>query len=320
MQLTPRSVGELLTEGIALLRRWWRTFAIAALPFCVLELLCRDALLMVLGTIVRSLDPELPLEAAGAVLANKLAQAAACGAALALTSWMLAVVGTFATEGALRDEVIEPRELIARGFRRAPQLLLTALLWGGIVTLVVLVPPPLLLVGALAISPTPLTGIIAGLVGLLWFVIALVMMGLRFALWPQILALEERFGRAALARSVALMGPRGVSFTTSPKLRLSLLLLVYFALQSAVQQLFLLPTLLQGFQHTPPFSGDLSLWALPLYLAAPLAALQVASNSLLLPLAAVFSTLFYRDLRIRFEGVGIDDHGSQSSLVNMGTP
>lgn len=307
MEPSPRTVGELLTDGAALLRRRWRSFAIAALPFCVVELVCRDGLLMVLGTVVQSLAPDQPLAEAGVVLAQKAVYAGAFGAALAVSSWMLALVATLATAEEIRAEASDLRQLFARAFRLAPRLLLTAALFGAVLLVVVFLPPPLLLVGALALDPTPLSVLLAGLLGGVWLVVALVVMGLRFALWPQVLALEDRWGWAALARSVTLMGPRGVPLTRSPKLRLSLILLVYFALQSAVQQLFLLPSLLQGLQHTPPFSGDVSLWALPLFLSIPLAAMQVASNSLLLPLAAVLSTLFYRDLRIRFEGADLDE-------------
>ena len=48
------------------------------------------------------------------------------------------------------------------------------------------------------------------------------------------------------------------------------------------------------------FLNPLLLWALPL------AFFQVATNALVLPLNGVISTLFYYDLRVRYEGFDLD--------------
>jgi hypothetical protein len=75
--------------------------------------------------------------------------------------------------------------------------------------------------------------------------------------------------------------------------------------QTTVQQLFLLPSMLRGIGQTPPFS-DVSLWSMALYWSLPLAVLQVLTNALVLPLSGVLSTLFYFDVRVRHEGFDLE--------------
>lgn len=306
MELQPRGVGELLSDAFALLRRHARRIALVALPFCALELVLRDALFALFPAVSRGLAFDATLDEATAVLARLTTAGMTLGFALAVLSWLLTIAATTMTAGALFGQRLEPMAVLRGTLRYLGRVVLTALLWFTTLGLVGVLLPTALVVGMVFITLDPIAIALAGLVAIVWFVVVMIVVGLRWALWPQVMALEGRSAVQALRRSSALMGPPGVRLTQNPKFRLSLLLLVYFAAQSAVQQLFMLPTMVQGFAQVPPFSGDTSLWSLPLYFGVPLALLQVASNSLLLPLSGVLSTLFYFDLRVRYEGYDLD--------------
>lgn len=306
MELQPRTVGELLSDALALLRRHAGPIALLALPFCALELVLRDAMFSLLSSVTGGLTLDAPMVEVRDALARLFAGTIGLGFVVAVLSWLLSLGVTTMTAGTLFGQRLEPLTVARGTLRHTARVVLTALLWFATIGLVGVVLPTGVIIGLAFMTLDPLALGFVGVLGFSWFVVVLIAVGLRWALWPQAIALEGRSAVQALRRSSALMGPPGVRLAQNPKFRLSLLLLVYFMVQTAVQQLFLLPTLVTGFSQTPPFSGDLSLWSLPLYLAVPLALAQVASNSLLLPLNGILSTLFYFDLRVRHEGYDLD--------------
>lgn len=306
MELQPRSVGELLSDALALLRRHARAIALVALPFCALELVLRDALFSLFPAVTEGLAFDASIDEATDAVARLTTVGMTLGFALAVLSWLLTIATSTLTAGALFGQRLEPVAVLRGSLRYSGRVVLTALLWFLTLGLAGVALPTAVVVGMVFVTLDPIAIALVGLLGLVWFVVVMIAVGLRWALWPQALALEGLSTVQALRRSSKLMGPPGVKLAQNPKFRLSLLLLVYFAVQSAVQQLFMLPTMVQGFSQTPPFSGDTSLWSLPLYVGVPLALLQVASNSLLMPLSAVLSTLFYFDLRVRYEGYDLD--------------
>ncbi len=311
MELQPRSVGEILSDALALLRRHVKLIALVALPFCALELILRDALFSLFPRLTAGLAPDAPLEGLGATLLQVMTTGLALGVALAVVSWLLTIAATTVTAGALFGQRLEPLTVLRGSLRQAGRVTLTALLWLATLALVGVVLPVVVAGGLSWLTMSPLVLAISSLLALGWFAFVMVALGLRWALWPQAIALEGLGARQALRRSTTLMGPAGVRFAQNPKLRLSVLMLVYFAVQSAVQQLSMLPTMVQGFSQTPPFSGDTSLWAMPLYFSVPLALFQVGSNSVLLPLSGILTTLFYFDLRVRYEAYDLDVLGPE---------
>ena len=68
MELVPRTVGELLTAGLALLRRTAGPMALLAMPFCVLELVLRDTIFGLLPILLEGVTPNTPVEDAFFVL------------------------------------------------------------------------------------------------------------------------------------------------------------------------------------------------------------------------------------------------------------
>lgn len=306
MDLQPRSVGELLSDALALLRRHLGRIALVALPFCALELVLRDAMFSLFPVLMKGVTPDAPLDEATAMLARVTTSGAVLGFALAVVSWMLTLATATMTAGALFHQALEPTDVLRGTLKHTGRVALTALLWFLSLLLLGVVLPTAVVGGLVFVTMSPLVLALSAIAGVVWFAVVMIGLGLRWALWPQAIALEGLAPVKALRRSTALMGPPGVRLSQNPKFRLSLLMLVYFAVQSAVQQLFMLPTMIEGFSQTPPFSGDTSLWSMPLYFGVPLALFQVVTNSVLLPLSGVLTTLFYFDVRVRYEGYDLE--------------
>lgn len=305
MDLAPKNVGEILSDALTLLRRHARRVMLVALPFAALELVLRDMIFALLALISEQATPEAPLEVLGRVLGLGLGGAFGLSIVLAVVTWVLAIAVTNLTAGVVFGQALAPGRLIKDALARIGGVAWTAALWLLAIGGLGIVLPTALLAGLGFITMSPAVLLVGGPLWVVWATVVTVVLGLRWALWPQVLALEGMRGLAALRRSKELMGPLGVRLAQNPKFRLSLLLLVYLVLQSAVQQLFMLPVMVRGFTQTPPFS-DLSLWTMPVYWSVPLGFLQVLSNSIVLPLSAVLSTLFYFDLRVRHEGFDLD--------------
>jgi hypothetical protein len=310
MELVPRSIGELLTESLALLRRNAAPIALVAMPFCVLELVVRDSIFGLFPVLLHGVQPDTPLEDAARTLLVLTASISGLVLALAWITQGLSVAVTLRTRAAVFGDKPEPLAVLRDTLRRALPIAGTTLLWFVLITLFAFVVPGVVVVGAAFLTASTVVALLGSLLLMIWSVVIVVVLGLRWAVWPQVLALEGLAGPKALSRSRGLMGPEGVRFDQNPKFRLSVLMLVFFVVQSGVQQLFLLPSLIRGFSQSPPMS-DVSLWSMPLLWALPLAFFQVATNALILPLNGVISTLFYYDLRVRYEGFDLDvDEGS----------
>jgi len=315
MELVPRSVGELLTAGLALLRRTAGPLALVAMPFCVLELVLRDTLFGLLPLLVEGVTPETPIEDALRVLALVGAALSGLVVLLAFVTQSLSVAVSLRAAAAVFGQPLTPMETLRATAKRGLPIAGTTLLWFFAIILLGFVLPAALLAAVAYLTASSLVVVLGLPLWVVWFAAVMVVLGLRWAVWPQTLALEGLAGVRALRRSRQLMGPPGVVFYKNPKFRLSLLLLVYFVVQSAVQQLFLLPSLVRGFGQDPPFQ-DMSLWSMPLLWAVPLAFGQVATNALVLPLNGVLTTLFYFDLRVRYEGFDLDTQDEERSRAS----
>lgn len=306
MDLQPRSIGELLTDGLVHLRKTAVQVALLAMPFCVVELVVRDSIFGLLPILLEGVTPETPLREAGRTLALLGGAVAGLVLLLAFATQLLSVAITTHAAARVFGQQLAPMEVLTSTVKKSLGIIQTTLLWFLAVVLFGILIPGAVWFAAVFLTASTIVGLLASVLWLAWFVIVMILLGLRWAVWPQVFALEGLKGRAALSRSGRLMGPPGVRMSQNPKFRFSLLLLIYFVVQSAVQQLFLLPTMLRGIDQTPPFS-DVSLWSMPLLWALPLAFFQVTTNALILPLNGVLSTLFYLDLRVRYEGFDLDD-------------
>lgn len=306
LALVPRGVGELLSDAAALLKRILRPVLVMALPFCVVELVFREGahalLARVRGTLGSDGIPSLG-ELASALV--PLGGYFALVFASFLATQLLGAGAILASSGALFGQRLTPVELLVGGLKKAAPVMYTLLLWVLAIELASALPGALL-VGLIVVAPsTPVALVGAALWGA-WMLLVVIFLGLRWALWPQALVLEGLSGPRALARSTELMAARGGGFAQSPKFRLSVLMLVYLAVASALQSLFAMPTIIKGLTQTPPFS-DLSLWSFPIAWIVPLAAVQVATNAIIMPFNGVVTTLFYFDLRVRYEGFDLGD-------------
>lgn len=311
--LAPRSIGELLSDAAALLRQRLAPIVVMALPFCVVELLCREGAQALFARALFLMGPngDMAPEQLPEIGGMMAGYSGLLFASFAVTQ-LLGGSAVLASSGALFGQRLTPAQLILGGLKKAAAVLVTLLLWSAALFALAIVLPGvvlgLLVAGAVALSPPAavVVGIIGMLLWLAWMVLVIVVLALRWALWLQAVVLEGLSGPRALARSTELMAARGGGFAQSPKFRLSILLLVYMAVASTLQSLFAMPMLIQGVTQQPMFS-DVSLWSMPLGWMIPLAALQVATNAILMPFSGVLSTLFYFDLRVRYEGFDLGD-------------
>jgi hypothetical protein len=121
---------------------------------------------------------------------------------------------------------------------------------------------------------------------------------LRYLLVPSVVVVEGLSGAAAIRRSVQLMAasPAG-RWTSSPKLRASLVLLVVAMVVNALTLIADAPRSLLVFTH----AGGTG--SMPLYLLAELGSL--AAKTAVYPFAMVALALFYLDVRVRREGLDL---------------
>lgn len=305
--LAPRDVGELLTEALALLRRELGAVVLMALPYCVLELFLREGAAALLAALRGLLGP------GGSIPEERLSEAPSLAAgyfglllASVVVSQLLGASAVLVGSSALLGQRLSAVELLLGGLRRIVPVGVTLAVWLCALTAVVFVVPGLLAAGAVWLVPEALVAVLAVALWGLVALVGLVFLGLRWALWLPVVMLEGLSGPKALARSRALMASRGGGFSQGPKFRLSVLLLVYLASASGLQSLFAMPMLIQGFTQSPPFS-DLSLGSMSVGWIVPLAALQVATNAVILPFNGVMTTLFYFDVRVRYEGFDLGE-------------
>jgi hypothetical protein len=311
----PRSTGEILSDALALLRRHFKAFYLLALPFCAVDLVLREAAQSALASLrSRAGDAgALDLEATGQML-QRLGAGLGLFVGSALVIQLL-VAGLVAMAGeAWRGR--SPARGVATGAmlgRGAMLIATTALFWLAIVLLIVLVAVPLGVAAALLLPQaggpaSVLGGIGIGIVALGAFLVGLIALSLRWGIFTQAVVLEGRIGTGAFSRSTGLMAGRGLPLLEGAKFRLSLLFLITFGLSLSLQSLFAIPRLGVAFATGWTFlDGTPPLASMPVWFIVPFGLLEVATNALLVPFGSVLLTLFYFDLRVRYEGLDLEE-------------
>lgn len=302
----PRSAGEILSDALAVLRRHFKALVLLALPFCAVDLILREGGQSALQSLraVLMQDPDL-INVDGVL---ELAATAAGGLGLIIGSAVVLQL-LFAGLVALAGNAWHGQELLAgvaldAMARRGAALIFTALLFMVVVTAILFVPVGL--VAVLAAVGGPLAAIVAGILAAGVVVVAFIFFTLRWGLYTQAVVLEGRFGPGAFARSAELMAGRGVPLFEGAKFRLSILLLIAFALSGTLQSLFAIPRLAVAAATGWSFvDGMPPLASMPLWFIIPFGLLEVVTNALVMPFSSVLLTLFYFDLRVRYEALDL---------------
>jgi hypothetical protein len=218
-------------------------------------------------------------------------------------------------------ESARPADGLRRGLRRLGALTgayLLSLLWGLGVGLLLMVPGFIVLVlgafvaGALAGSGTPMVGVVISVLGVilvgLGALAAFLWYFLRFSVLGPVFAMEELSALGAFRRSGALLSGRvAPGFLGRVKVRAMILLTAVGGIVIAVTLIFSLPGLIvhgaYG-QLTDPSAA--ASHPIPQALLVPVELFEVLGQSIFLPLALVFSAMFYLDLRMRREGLDLE--------------
>lgn len=302
----PRSTGEIISDAMAILRRHIKPFCLLSMPFCTAELILREAGQSTFQRIEQGLTGSSTFDM------ERLVQTVV-GAAGGLGMFLGSVVLTQLLSAALitstkaawdGEEPRADRALSAVGRRGAALLATFFVLTLRIAALGALA---CLAIGAAALVE-PLLAVGVGGLALIGLLVAFILLSLRWGLFAQTVVLEGLRGMRALARSSSLTAGRGLPFTDSPKFRLSVLLLVTFAIAGTMQTLFTIPRLVMGFA-TGWSIGDAGLpplASMPIWFIIPFAILEVALNSVVNPFASILVTLFYLDLRVRYEAIDLE--------------
>lgn len=303
MERVPRTTGEVLSDAVSLLRRNFRAFYVLALPFCTVDLLLREG-----GNAVMDLARK---RLVNLDVDNALPALASLSGAMGLIFGAL-LVGTLLSAGLIHmtaelwhGRAPEPRAALQAMIRRGPALIGTALLFAlalGAATVV----PSLVMMATGAFLGT-VGAVLGALIAVAWVVVVALVLSLRWLLYAQTVVVEDKIATSALSRSTALMAARGLPFFEAPKVRLSLLLLVTFALSATLSSLFAGPRLVWAVMSGWELQNGLPpLLSMPLWTVVPLALTEVGLQAVIAPLGAVLATLFYFDLRVRFEGLDLE--------------
>lgn len=214
-----------------------------------------------------------------------------------------------------------PSDGLRRGLERLGALTgayLLSLLWGVGITLLCMVPGLLLLVVGAVLSSVDggsasrLVGIVLSVIGIigmsLGWMAALLWYFLRFSVLGPVFAMEDLPAMASFRRSGALLSGRvAPGFLGRVRVRAMILLSAIGGIVIAVTLLFSIPRLLvQGAygQLTNPSAA--AAHPIPQTLLVPVELFEVLGQSIFLPLALVFSAMFYLDLRMRREGLDLE--------------
>lgn len=301
----PRSTGEVISVAVRALRQHLGVIVAFTLPLCALDLLVREVasgLLFGLGAAAGA-DLDAIVAAAGRI-------AGACGLYLASFALQQLINGavTAVADDDEHGRAVSTKAALLRLLDRGVPLLLTSVLFlvlGGLVVVVALALPLGVAAAAivgLGIDPL-LPSLFGGLGAVILAVIGLVVFTLRYALFSPVVVVEGRAGFAALSRSAALTASRGLGLLSSPRFRLSVVLLIALALSSILQGVFIGPRLVVAvIGGWTPLDGALpGLMQVPAWFAVPFGLVEVVTNAVVIPLAALLSTYFLFDLRVRYE-------------------
>lgn len=305
---------------MAVLRRNFKVLYLLALPFCAGELILREAgqsALQQLGGLFR--DPsQIDVEAL-----IQSAPTAAAGIGFMLGSailYQLLVVGLVGlAAGVWRGERPLAGDAFSTMASRGASLIGTGFLFLFVLFALLAVPSALVVVGGMLAGP--IAAVALALLAVPSIVVGFIVLSLRWGLSTQAVVLEGRFGTGAFSRSTALMAGRGLPFFDGPKFRLSLLFLVTFAISATLQSLFAIPRLVLAAATGWSFvDGVPPLASLPLWFIVPFGLLEVATNALVMPFSSVLFTLFWFDLRVRYEGADLPPLAPPSSMSGVASP
>lgn len=303
----PLSVGELVSDALAELRKHLRVFAVVALPFSAVDLLCREAASSSLDAARNALGTDPSAVQLGEI--GTAALTATVGIGLYVGSFMatqlLGAVCVFLAARAWARAPLSLGDGLRGGLRRALPLVVTGLL----LTLMLIAAETPAVIGAvvlIALQDASLAWI-AGPFVLAYALAALVLITLRFGLFTQTCVLEGHHTLGAFSRSAELVSARGERLFEGPKVRLSLVFLVSMALGFTLQGLFSLPRFLMAgaIGWSVSDAGLPPLTALPLWFGVPFSLVEVATNAVLYPFTSILLTLFYFDLRVRTEAIDL---------------
>lgn len=308
----PRSTGELLSDALSLFRRHFKLLYSLALPFCAVDLIMREAGQSALQAMRGELEQDPASIDTDAIIGLLVSGAGGFGlifAAIVLVQVLAAGLVTLASQ-AWHQRPPALSDALNAVVSRAAALVGTTLFF--FVAIFGLLGVLAVLVGVAAVSGSVVLIIIAALIALAGAVLGLIMLTLRWGVYTQTVVLENRFGSGAFSRSTELMAARGVPFFETAKLRLSLLFLITFAIGGTLQSLFAVPRMVVAVVSGWNIADGMPpLASMPIWFIVPFGMMEVLTNALVVPFSSVLMTLFYFDLRVRFEGYDLAPEASR---------
>lgn len=303
----PRSTGEILSDALSLLRKHFKLFYSLALPFCAVDLVIREAGQSALQSMRAQLEENPANINADAILDMVAGFVGAMGLIMGsavLIQVLAAGLVTLTSQAWHRRQPVIG-DAIAAVTSRAAALIGTSLLF-FVAVMGVLALLGVIIVAAAFSGSVPII-IFATLAWAVAAVCVLIVLTLRWGVYTQTVVLEGRFGPGAFSRSTELMAGRGAPFFESAKLRLSLLFLITFAIGGTLQSLFAIPRLIIAVATGWNIADGMPpLASMPIWFIVPFGFMEVLTNALVVPFGSVLLTLFYFDLRVRFEGYDLD--------------
>jgi hypothetical protein len=233
--------------------------------------------------------------------------------------WLSTLVVSRYVVPAQLGEPVAPAEGVRRGLNRLGTFTgayALSLLWAVGANLLMVLPGGLVSVAGgamLALSSAPglrmaggivlvvgiLLVMLGGLAGLLWYL-------LRFSLLGPVLAMEELSAVRAFRRSGELLSGRvEPGFLGRVRVRAMILVTVVSAILLAVSILSGMPALIVQFAYGNPLD-PMNANPVPQALLVPAELLQVMGQAVFSPLGLVFYALMYLDLRVRREGLDLE--------------
>lgn len=317
-ELRPRSIGEVLDWAVSTWRRNLLALFWAVLPFqlgaFVLYRGFAAAMQRWFPLFQNAQQLQTAVERGSDQAFTQLAIAGPAVVALVLLtlslSWLTAVVVSHRALGLLAGG--------AGGRLRWGTSLIAfwlSMAWAAALGIAALAPVAGAIYGATRLSsPVAITAVIAGatLFGLLALTVIVLWYVLRFLVTPQVLAAEptsDSFAAVvALRRSGALLSGRVLpGFLGLMKVRATVLVTVAAALLLAVGILVSVPELVLQAVYAHPFSaGGADLNAVPFGAQLAVDLLIVPVQALFAPLYPLFATALYLDVRVRREGLDLE--------------
>ena len=304
----PRSPGELMSDAMALLRRHFKALYLLALPFCAGEVVLREAGQSAFQVLRTRITQDPTHIDADVLIQGLIAGAGGFGLLVgSLIVLQLLSAGVVNMAGVAWHGTRAPTLSDAFGAMatRGAALIATVLMFFFAFLAVIIL--PMVVVGVAFALDYVVVAVLLGIAALAFMVVASVVITLRWGLMTQTVVLEQRTGPRALARSTELMAGRGLPFFEGAKFKLSLLFLITFAISGTLQSLFAVPRLVIAFASGWNIADGMPpLASMPVWFIIPFGLLEVATNALLVPFSSALMTLFYYDLRVRYEALDLD--------------